>query len=108
MIIPTLYLVRVNQWLSLAVCLGLCALTLSGVEFPHPVSVRAQRTISLCFMAAWLGSMVWLAIAQRVVAPVRIVLVVAPMWTFVQVVRRLRSRHPTERSPTLDEPSPFG
>ena len=98
MIIPTLYLVRANQWVSLAICVGFCALTVSGVEFPHPVSVRAHRRMSLCFLAAWLGSMVWLAVAQHVVAPVRVVLVLAPMWTFVQVVRRVRARA-ARRSP---------
>ena len=91
MIIPTLYLAHANQWLSLAVCIVLCGLTLSGVEFPHPVSVRRQRAISLSFLVAWLGSMVWLAIAQHLVAWVRVVLVVAPIWTMAQVVRRFHT-----------------
>lgn len=99
MIIPTLYLVHANRWVSLVVCLAFCAFTLSGIEFPHPVSVRRQRGISLAFLAAWLGSMVWLAIAQRVVAPVRVVLVLAPLWTFVQVVQRLIRRREVEVSP---------
>ena len=63
------------------------------------MSVRRQRGISLAFLSAWLGSMVWLAIAQRVVAPVRVVLVFAPLWTFVQVVQRLIRRREVEVSP---------
>ncbi len=92
MIIPTLYLVHANRWVSLAVCVAFCAFTLSGIEFPHPVSVRRHRTISLAFLSAWLGSMIWLAIAQRLVAPVRVVLLMAPLWTFIQVVHRLIDR----------------
>jgi phosphatidylcholine synthase len=92
MIIPTLYLLHPNPWVTLAVCIVFCALTLSRVEFAHPVSVREHRAISLTFMVAWLGSMVWLAVAQRDVAVARIILIIAPMWTVVQVVMRFRTR----------------
>ncbi len=90
MVIPTLYLVRANPWVSLAVCLGLCVLTLSRVPFPHPISVRANRAPSLVFLAAWLGSMTWLAIAEHDIPAVRVVLMLAPAWTVIQVARRLR------------------
>ncbi|HEX3087524.1 MAG TPA: CDP-alcohol phosphatidyltransferase family protein [Ilumatobacteraceae bacterium] len=92
MIIPTLYLLHPNPWVTLAICVVFCGLTLSKVEFPHPVSVREHRAISLAFMAAWLGSMIWLAVAQRDVMAARIVLIIAPMWTVVQVVMRARSK----------------
>ena len=92
MIIPTLYLLHPNPWVTFGVCIVFCALTLSRVEFPHPVSVREHRAISLAFMVAWLGSMIWLAIAQHDVAIARIILIIAPMWTIVQVVQRNRSR----------------
>jgi phosphatidylserine synthase len=91
MIIPTLFLLRADPWLNLVVCAAFCALTLSRVQFAHPVSVREHRPISLGFMLAWLGSMTWLAIAQHDVRSVRVVLIVAPLWTVVQVVLRLRS-----------------
>ena len=42
-------------------------------------------------MVAWLGSMVWLAIAQRDVPAVRAVLIVAPTWTVAQVILRRRA-----------------
>lgn len=92
MIIPTLYLLHPNPWLTLAICLVFCGLTLSRIEFPHPVSVLQHRPIALAFMVAWLGSMIWLAIAQRDVTVARIILIVAPMWTIVQVLQRFRTR----------------
>jgi hypothetical protein len=61
------------------------------VQFAHPVSVREHRPISIAFMVLWLGSMTWLAIAQHNVRAVWVVLIVAPMWTVVQVLLRLRS-----------------
>ncbi|HRE00468.1 MAG TPA: hypothetical protein PLV68_04160, partial [Ilumatobacteraceae bacterium] len=62
------------------------------VEFAHPVSVREQRPVSIAFMTLWLGSMLWLALAERVIQPLRIILVLAPMWTVFQVVRRAVQR----------------
>jgi hypothetical protein len=60
------------------------------VEFPHPVSVREQRPIALTFMFLWIGSMTWLAVAQHQITWLRIVLIVAPLWTVWQVVNRRR------------------
>jgi phosphatidylcholine synthase len=88
MIIPTLYLLRPNPWVSFVVCVAFCLLTLSPLQFAHPVSVIESRAVSLTFMTAWLGSMVWLAIAQRPIAALRIVLAIAPMWTLWQVFHR--------------------
>ena len=92
MIIPTLFLLRTNPWFNLVVCLAFCALTLSRVQFPHPVSVREHRPISIGFMVAWLASMVWLAIAEHDIRSVRIVLMIAPLWTVAQVVMRMRTK----------------
>jgi phosphatidylcholine synthase len=88
MIIPTLFLIRTNEWLNLAICLAFIVLTLSRVQFAHPVSVRERRAISLTCMVAWLTSMTWLAIAQRDIKALRIVMIVASLWTVVQVVMR--------------------
>ena len=104
MIIPTLFLLGTDPWLNLAVCVVFCALTLSRVQFAHPVAVREHRPISIGFMIAWLGSMTWLAIAQRDVRPVRIVLIVAPLWTVVQVLLRLRANAATRNQPPTPTP----
>jgi len=92
MIIPTLYLLRTPEGFNLGVCLVFCALTLSRVEFPHPVSVRERRPVSLAFLTAWLGSMVALAIAQRTITWLRVVLALAPVWMMYQVIARLAQR----------------
>ncbi|MEO5899110.1 MAG: hypothetical protein ABIR68_03125, partial [Ilumatobacteraceae bacterium] len=90
MIIPTLFLIHANNWINLAICAAFCVLTLSRIQFAHPVSVREHRPVSLAFMVAWLGMMTWLAIAQRDVPAIRAVLIVAPSWTIAQVVLRRR------------------
>jgi hypothetical protein len=90
-VIPTLFLIHASRWFNLAVCAMLCVLSLTRVQFPHPVSVREQRPISLTFMALWLGSMTWLAIAQHEIAWLRIVLIVAPLWTVWQVLARAKT-----------------
>jgi len=88
MIIPTLYLIHANEWFSLVVCIVFSALTVLRLQFPHPVSVREQRPISLVFMTLWLGSMTWLAVAQHPITWLRVVLTVAPLWTVWQTVQR--------------------
>lgn len=98
MIIPTLFLLGAHPWVNLMVCGVLCVLQLSKVQFPHPLSVRHQRGISVAFIVAWLGSMVWLAIAERDPVAVRIVLLVAPMWTVLQVIRRALRHRTTNTS----------
>ena len=98
MIIPTLYLIHANEWFNLVVCVVFCVLTLSRVQFAHPVSVREHRAISLTFMAAWLGSMTWLAIAQHDIPALRLVLIIAPMWTIVQVIMRAHAMRRERRS----------
>ena len=99
MIIPTLFLIDAKPSVNLVVCLIFGVLTLSRVQFPHPVSVREHRAISLTFMLAWLVSMTWLAIAQHDIPALRIVLIVAPMWTVVQVVVRASHSSRLARGP---------
>ena len=43
-------------------------------------------------MIIWLGSMTWLAIAQHDIRLVRFVMIVASLWTVVQVLMRLAQR----------------
>jgi phosphatidylcholine synthase len=92
MIIPTLFLIGASPWVNLVVCVIFAALTLSRVQFAHPVSVRENRNISLPMMVLWLAAMVTLAIAQHDIPAVRVVLILAPMWTVVQVVHRFATR----------------
>ncbi|HQZ33990.1 MAG TPA: hypothetical protein PK020_06170 [Ilumatobacteraceae bacterium] len=93
MIIPTLFLLHPNTWFNLGICVAFIALTLSRVQFAHPVSVREHRPFSLTFMIAWLTAMTWLAIAQHDIVGVRALLIIAPLWTVIQVVLRRRAQH---------------
>jgi phosphatidylcholine synthase len=106
MIIPTLYLIGANPWVNLGVCLVFCWVSLTRLEFPHPVSVREHRPLSLGFMTAWLGAMIWLAIAQHRVTAVRIVLILAPAWTVIQVLMRAsETRARSERTSQTSAPA---
>lgn len=89
MIIPTLYLLGTDQWVNVGVCMLFIALTLTRIEFPHPVAVQARRPVSIAFLVVWLGAMTWLAIAQHDVILVRVALAIAPIWMMWQVVERL-------------------
>jgi phosphatidylcholine synthase len=90
-IIPTLFLLDANKWLNLSILYALCVLTLVHVEFPHPVSVRYKRPMSLLCMGVWIGAMVTLAIQQdRQNRGLRALLVLAPMWTVYMVIDRTR------------------
>ena len=99
MIIPSLFLIRADPWVNFVICVIFCVLTLSRVQFAHPVSVREHRAVSLTFMVAWLTSMTWLAIAQHDIRSVRVVMIVASLWTVAQVLMRLaRPSYSEERA----------
>ncbi len=104
MIVPTLFLIGANPWVNFVICGIFVVLTLSRVQFAHPVSVRENRNISLPMMVVWLAAMLTLAIAQHDIPAVRVVLILAPMWTVVQVVHRFAIRPdgalPLRRRPT--------
>ncbi len=97
-IIPTLYLLSDSKWLNLAVIAALCVLTMMHVEFPHPVSVKERRPMSLLCIIVWLGAMTTLAIEQdRQNRYLRALLVLAPMWTVWQVIDRARRNRSAAR-----------
>ena len=95
-ILPSLYLLHTNHWVNLVACIGLCLLTLSRVEFPHPVAVRERRPISLALMVVWIASMTYLAATLNRSHVVRVGLVVAPVWIAWQVLSRLRHGAPAD------------
>ena len=95
-IVPTLFLVGANRWVNAAICVALCVLTLTRVQFPHPVSVTRRRPVTLTFFALWLGSMVWLAVAQRPILAAKVILITATMWTAWQVLERSAQRNGDE------------
>jgi hypothetical protein len=101
MIIPSLFLIRADAWVNFVICLIFIALTLSRVQFAHPVSVREHRAISLACMFVWLGSMTWLAIAQHDIRVLRIAMIIASLWTVVQVLMRWWARRDQPATATV-------
>jgi phosphatidylcholine synthase len=93
-ILPSLYLLNTSKWVNLVVCVGLCALTLSRVEFPHPVSVVEHRAVSLPMMILWIASMTFLAATLDHSHVLRVGLVIPPMWIAWQVLTRHRREVP--------------
>jgi phosphatidylcholine synthase len=105
-IIPTLFLLDGNKWLNLGICAALCVLSMVHVEFPHPVSVREKRPMSLIAMTVWIGAMVALAIEQeRQNRFLRALLVLAPMWTLYMVIDRARRNRRAARAVTSEAAS---
>jgi phosphatidylcholine synthase len=96
LIIPSLYLLRLNPWINVVVCLFFSALTLSRLPFAHPVSVKENRAISLTFMTLWISSMTFLAIAQHDVWWLRVILAVSPLWSIAQTLHKF-ARRPREQ-----------
>lgn len=88
----TLFLIAASPWINLVICLIFSILTLSRVQFAHPVSVQENRNISLPMMVLWLAAMLTLAIAHHDIPAVRVVLIVAQLWTVAQVVHRFITR----------------
>ena len=91
--------------MNLAICAALCVLTTMHVEFPHPVSVREKRPMSLLAMTVWIGAMVTLAIQQerqnRGLPPA--LLVLAPLWTAYMVIDRARRNRALRRAVVRSE-----
>lgn len=96
MIIPTLWLFQANHTVAIIVILGLSALSMSDVEFAHPVQVHKWRVENIGFMALWIVVMV----ALTAVAPDRsvwgdVALLIGPAWvigsTAVHDIERRRS-----------------
>jgi phosphatidylcholine synthase len=58
----TFFLVSTPRMVNVVVVVGLCALTLSSVKFPHPVRVSNNRAVTLPITIAWFGTMTGLTI----------------------------------------------
>ena len=59
LVAPTMFLLGTPKWANAAACLGLCALMLTDVKFPHPVRSIGMRTITLGVTAGWLVALMW-------------------------------------------------
>ena len=95
-ILPSLYLLQASRWLNLGICIVLCLLTLSRIDFPHPLAVAEHRPLSLGLMLLWIASMTYLAATKDHSHVIRIGLLVSPVWTTWQIVHRCRHGAPAD------------
>ncbi|HVE17690.1 MAG TPA: hypothetical protein VNB52_01340, partial [Ilumatobacteraceae bacterium] len=56
MIVPTLYLLRANPWLTTAACVTLALTQLTNWKFVHPMQVRRFRPLTVSVTVLWLAT----------------------------------------------------
>jgi phosphatidylcholine synthase len=93
LVAPTFFLLRTPGAVNVVVTVGLCVLTLTSVEFVHPVQVRDRRVANVTITALWLLAMTWLTFTWPSTPLLgEAVLLAAPAWFGWVTVRRMRSR----------------
>ena len=60
MIVPTLYLLRANPWLTTAACIALALTQLTNWKFVHPMQVRKFRPLTVSVTVLWLATVLWM------------------------------------------------
>ncbi|MBU6316218.1 MAG: CDP-alcohol phosphatidyltransferase family protein [Acidobacteria bacterium] len=56
MIIPTLYLLQAQAWVTGVVCVLLALTALTNWKFPHPMQVRRLRPLTITVTVVWLAT----------------------------------------------------
>ena len=59
MIVPTLYLLRANPWLTTAACITLALTQLTNWKFVHPMQVRRFRPLTVSVTVLWLATVLF-------------------------------------------------
>lgn len=89
MVIPTLWLLDAPGWVSVITIVGLSLLSMTDVEFAHPVQALQWRRQNVGFMAVWVLTMVILTIADRDLNLLSSLLLMAgPAWVAVSTLLR--------------------
>ena len=89
MVIPTLWILEGSQLSTSLVILALSVLTLTDIEFAHPVRARSWRVLNLLSMSMWMWSVIG-GVATSPDAPtgVRMAVLVGPVMIAVSVLLR--------------------
>jgi phosphatidylcholine synthase len=105
LVIPTLWLLQAPVEVTAVVLVGLSLLSMTDVEFAHPVQVVRRRTATIAFMVVWVGAIVGLTLdgPREPSLLTGAVLLVGPLWTATQTIGRLVSA----RSSLDTEPAPI-
>lgn len=93
LVVPTLWLTSLTGGIAVIVLVVLSLLSLTDVEFAHPVQVVRQRRAHIAFMAWWIAAVVGLTI----VAPWRslatdVLLLFGPAWVATTTLLREQER----------------
>jgi phosphatidylcholine synthase len=75
MIVPTLYLLQANRWLTTAACVALALTQLTNWKFVHPMQVRRFRPLTVSVTVLWLATVLWMTAESRTFGGVQ------PHWT---------------------------
>ncbi|MBM3827051.1 MAG: CDP-alcohol phosphatidyltransferase family protein [Actinobacteria bacterium] len=87
MVIPTLWLLGGSQWSSSVVIVVLSLLTLTNIEFAHPVRAATGRLWNLASMTVWIWSVVaGVATSPDLPVGVRWAVLVGPMMVAISAV----------------------
>lgn len=109
LVVPTLWLLHSPGEVSVIVLVGLSLLTMSDVEFAHPVQVIRRRPATITFTMVWIGAIVVFTLLDSPQPTVLMsaVLLAGPLWNFrLSLGRALEVRiQPMDRMPRRNGPS---
>jgi phosphatidylcholine synthase len=93
LVIPTLWLLEAPHAVSVVVVLALSVLSMTDVEFAHPVQAEQWRRANVAFLGIWMTTMFALTLEW----PYRhrigdVALLAGPAWIAVSTVMRIRSQ----------------
>jgi phosphatidylcholine synthase len=93
MVIPTLWLLDAPGWVAITTIIGLSLLSMTDVEFAHPVQAHQWRRQNIGFMATWVLTMVVLTIVdgERHLLT-SLLLLAGPAWVAVSTLLRRLER----------------
>lgn len=90
LVVPTLWLLDTPVELTAVVLVGLSALSMSDVEFAHPVQVVRRRPATIAFTALWTGAIIGLTLAAPREPSIlaACLLLAGPIWITSQTIGR--------------------
>lgn len=91
LVVPTLWLLSTPRPVAAIVCIGLAALSMTDVEFAHPVQATQWRRPNIAFISIWVTTMTMLTLAWPDRNPFTdVVLLMGPAWTMGSTIMRWR------------------
>ncbi len=93
LVVPTLWLLDAPQGVAVAVLLGLSLLSMTDVQFAHPVQAEQWRRANIGFLGIWMTTMFALTLEWPYRHTIgNIALMTGPAWIALSTVMRIRSQ----------------